>query len=260
MVINLGLKYIMKHKLYKTFLTVAFVLFSFQTIAGKNQVALEKQGDSSYINISVTEQMDVQEDLLISSIRIEEEGVDPKSVQNAVNLSMAAAIKIAKQPDINVSTGQYNIYQYDEEQNTSNKEKRLKKKKWRGSQVLSLQSRTPEALLSVIGQLQNEGLLIQNLNYTLSNDKRDAIRNSMIEPAIAKLKQQATRVAKALGQEYSRFTMINIDTGLGARPPIAMYRNAAPALGMMSDAAVIPSAEPGTSTVSITVSATALLK
>ncbi|WP_355404551.1 SIMPL domain-containing protein [Rickettsia helvetica] len=161
----------MKHKLYKTFLTVAFVLFSFQTIAGKNQAALEKQGDSSYINISVTEQMDVQEDLLISSIRIEEEGVDPKSVQNAVNLSMAAAIKIAKQPDINVSTGQYNIYQYDEEQNTSNKEKRLKKKKWRGSQVLSLQSRTPEALLSVIGQLQNEGLLIQNLNYTLSNDK-----------------------------------------------------------------------------------------
>ncbi|MCX4079879.1 SIMPL domain-containing protein [Rickettsia rhipicephali] len=208
--------------------------------------------------------MDVQEDLLISSIRIEEEGVDPKSVQNAVNLSMAAAIKIAKQPDINVSTGQYNIYQYiyqyDEEQNTSNKEKRLKKKKWRGSQVLSLQSRTPEALLSVIGQLQNEGLLIQNLNYTLSNDKRDAIRNSMIESAIAKLKQQATRIAKALGQEYSRFTMINIDTGLGARPPIAMYRNAAPALGMMSDAAVIPSAEPGTSTVSITVSATALLK
>ncbi|WP_172616185.1 hypothetical protein [Rickettsia asiatica] len=45
----------MKHKLYKTFLTVAFVLFSFQTIAGKNQAALEKQGDSSYINISVTE-------------------------------------------------------------------------------------------------------------------------------------------------------------------------------------------------------------
>lgn len=251
----------MKHKLYKTFLTVAFILLSLHTIAGQNQDASQKQDDSSYLNISVTQQMDVQEDLLISSVRIEEEGVDPKSVQNAVNLSMAAAIKIAKQPDINVSTGQYNIYQYyDEEQNTSNKEKKVKKKKWRGTQVLSLQSKSPEALLSVIGQLQNEGLLIQNLNYTLSNDKRDAIRNSMIESAIAKLKQQAMRVAKAFGQEYSRFTMINIDTGLGMRPPMPIYRNAAPALGMMSDIAVIPSAEPGTSTVSITVSATALLK
>lgn len=248
----------MQHKLYKTFLTIAFVLFSFQTVAGQNQDALKKQDDSSYLNISVTQQMDVQEDLLISSVRIEKEGVDPKSVQNAVNLSMAAVIKIAKQPDINVSTGQYNIYQYDEEQNTSNKEKKIKK--WRGTQVLSLQSKSPAALLSVIGQLQNEGLLIQSLNYTLSNDKRDAIRNSMIESAIAKLKQQATRVAKALGQEYSRFTMINIDTGLGARPPMPIYRNAAPALSMMSDVAVMPSAESGTSTVSITVSTTALLK
>ncbi|WP_218459929.1 SIMPL domain-containing protein [Rickettsia sp. TH2014] len=250
----------MKNKLYKTFLTVAFVLFSFQTVAGQNQDSSKKQDDSSYLNIYVTQQMDVQEDLLISSVRIEKDGVDPKSVQNEINSIMAAAIKIAKQPDINVSTGQYNIYQYDEEQNTSNKEKKVKKKKWRGTQVLSLQSKSPEVLLSVIRQLQNEGLLIQSLNYTLSNDKRDAIRNSMIESAIAKLKQQAMRVAKALGQEYSRFTMINVDTGLGARPPMPIYRNAIPALGVMSDVAMMPSAEPGTSTVSITVSATALFK
>lgn len=112
----------------------------------------------------------------------------------------------------------------------------------------------------VFYKLQSEGLLIQNLNYTLSNDKREATRNSMIESAIEKLKRQATRVAKALGQKYSRFTVINIDTGLGERPPMPLYRNAAPALSMMSDVAVMPSAEPGTSTVSITVSATALLK
>ena len=54
--------------------------------------------------------------------------------------------------------------------------------------------------------------------------------------------------------------MINIDTGLGLRPPMPIYRNATPALGVMSDAAVMPSTEPGTSTVSIAVSATALLK
>ena len=250
----------MQNKLYKTFLTIAFVLFSLQTVAGQNQDALKKQDDSSYLNISVTEQMDVQEDLLMSSVRIEKEGLDPKAVQNEINLIMAKAIKIAKQPDISVCTGQYNIYQYNEEQNTSNKEKKVKQKKWSGTQVLLLQSKSPEALLAVIGQLQNEGLLIQSLNYTLSNDKRDAIRNSMIESAIAKLKQQATRVGKALGQEYSRFTIINIDTGLGLRPPMPIYRSATPALSVMSDIAVMPSAEPGTSTVSITVSATALLK
>ena len=88
----------MKHKLYNTFLTVAFVLFSFQTVAGQNQDALKKQDDSSYLNISVTQQMDVQEDLLMSSVRIEKEGVDPQSVQNEINSIMAAAIKAKIQP------------------------------------------------------------------------------------------------------------------------------------------------------------------
>ncbi|WP_341787260.1 SIMPL domain-containing protein [Rickettsia endosymbiont of Cantharis rufa] len=250
----------MKNKFYKNFITIVFILFSFQTIAGQNQDAQKKHDDSSYLNISVTEKMDVQEDLLMSSVRIEKEGLDPRSVQNEINLIMAKAIKIAKQPDISVSTGQYDIYQYNEEQNTSNKEKKVKTKKWRGTQILSLQSKSPEALLLVVGQLQSEGLLIQNLSYILSNDKRDVTRNAMIESAIAKLKKQATQVAKALGQEYSRFTVINIDTGLGLQPPMPIYRNAMPVLSVMSDAAMMPSAEPSTSTVSITVSATALLK
>ncbi|XVN43110.1 MAG: SIMPL domain-containing protein [Candidatus Rickettsia vulgarisii] len=125
---------------------------------------------------------------------------------------MSKAVKIAKKPDITVSTEQYYVYQYNENQNIDSKKDEEKKKMWRGTQVLSLKSKSSEALLTLTGELQNEGLLIQSLNYTLSNDKRDIMRDSMIEAAIAKLKR-ATRVAKALGKEHSGFTMINIDPG-----------------------------------------------
>lgn len=248
----------MKNKLCKNLLAIVLVIFSFQTIADQSQDIQKTPDNASYLNLSVTERTDVQEDLLMSSIRIERDGIDPKAIQNEINHIMVKALTIAKQPDINVSTGQYNIYQYNEEQNTSNQEPKVTQKKWCCTQELLLNSKSPAALLSIIGQLQNEGLLIQSLNYTLSNDKRDAIRNAMIESAIGKIKQQAMQVAKALGQEYSRFTTINIDTGLGIQSPISMYRSIS-SLGAISEA-VMPSAEPSTSTVSLTVSATALLK
>ncbi|MFP3018446.1 MAG: SIMPL domain-containing protein [Candidatus Tisiphia sp.] len=190
--------------MYKSLLTIAIALISFTlpAIAMQSKDLLTNQ-DGSYLNISVTEQMNVKEDLLISSMRIEKEGVDLKYIQDEINLMMSKAVKMAKEvEDITVSTEQYYVYQYNQDQNIDNKKDKVKKKMWRGTQVLSLKSKSSEALLTLIGKLQNEGLLIQSLNYTLSNEKREVIRDSMIEAAIAKLKQRAIRVAKALGKEY----------------------------------------------------------
>lgn len=194
--------------MYKSLLTIAIALISFTLPAIAMQSKdLPTNHDGSYLNISVTEQMDVKEDLLISSMRIEKEGVDLKYIQDEINLMMSKAVKMAKEvEDITVSTEQYYVYQYNQDQNIDNKKDKVKKKMWRGTQVLSLKSKSSEALLTLIGKLQNEGLLIQSLNYTLSNEKREVIRDSMIEAAIAKLKQRAIRVAKALGKEYDGFT------------------------------------------------------
>lgn len=247
--------------MYKNFLTIStitLIFFTLPTMAMENK-DIQINQDSSYLNISVTEQMDVQDDLLTSSLRIEREGFDPKSIQDEINLMMSKAVEMAKKvPDITVSTEQYYVYQYNEDQDIDNKEEKVKAKMWRGTQVLSLKSKSSEALLTLIGGLQNEGLLIQNLNYTLSNDKRDTMRDSMIEAAIAKLKQRAIRVAKALGKEYSGFTMINVDHGT-AQSPMPKYMMAL-AENAKASTAAIPVAEPGASEVTITVSATALLK
>ncbi|MDR0774809.1 MAG: SIMPL domain-containing protein [Rickettsia sp.] len=245
--------------MYKSLLTIAIALISFTLPAIAMQSKdLPTNQDGSYLNISVTEQMDVKEDLLISSMRIEKEGVD-KYIQDEINLMMPKAVKMAKEvEDITVSTEQYYVYQYNQDQNIDNKKDKVKKKMWRGTQVLSLKSKSSEALLTLIGKLQNEGLLIQSLNYTLSNEKREVIRDSMIEAAIAKLKQRAIRVAKALGKEYDGFTMINVDPE-ARRMPVPRLMMGSPVNA--NDSVVnMPVAEPSTSEVTITVSATALLK
>jgi predicted secreted protein len=246
--------------MYKSLLTIAIALISFTLPAIAMQSKdLPTNQDGSYLNISVTEQMDVKEDLLISSMRIEKEGVDLKYIQDEINLMMSKAVKMAKEvEDITVSTEQYYVYQYNQDQNIDNKKDKVKKKMWRGTQVLSLKSKSSEALLTLIGKLQNEGLLIQSLNYTLSNEKREVIRDSMIEAAIAKLKQRAIRVAKALGKEYDGFTMINVDPE-ARRMPVPRLMMGSPVNA--NDSVVnMPVAEPSTSEVTITVSATALLK
>lgn len=246
--------------MYKSF-TIIIALISFTLPASANQLKdIQINQDGVYLNISVTEQIDVQEDLLVSSMRIEKEGFDPKLIQNEINLMMAKAVEMAKEvSDINVSTEQYYVYQYNQGQNTDNVKEEAKKKIWRGTQVLSLKSKSSEALLTLIGKLQNEELLIQNLNYTLSNEKREIMRDSMIEGAIEKLKQRATLVAKALGKDYSGFTMINIDPEAG-RAPVSRLMMGTPPVSANDNAASIPVAEPGISEVTMTISATALLK
>ncbi|MDR0329519.1 MAG: hypothetical protein LBH99_02475 [Rickettsia sp.] len=63
--------------MYKSLLTIAIALISFTLpVIAMQSKDLPTNQNGSYLNISVTEQMDVKEDLLISSMRIEKEGVD----------------------------------------------------------------------------------------------------------------------------------------------------------------------------------------
>lgn len=90
--------------MYKSLLTIALISFTLPVIAMQSK-DLPTNQNGSYLNISVTEQMDVKEDLLISSMRIEKEGVDLKYIQDEINLMMSKAVKMAKEvEDITVST------------------------------------------------------------------------------------------------------------------------------------------------------------
>lgn len=213
------------------------------------------------LNIAATERTEIQQDLLIASLRIEKDGADAKAVQGEINALMTKALAAAKAVEaVKVSTGQYYVYRNDPNPLPYKDEKPAADLPvtWRGSQSLDLQSTSADALLKLAGELQDMGLAMGGLTYTLSPEKADAAKDALMEKALAKVTARAERAAKALGKGSMALIEINVDAADNIIQPYQMMRGMA-----MSGAAekmAAPVAEPGQSEITLTVSARALLK
>lgn len=213
------------------------------------------------LNISATENLDVEQDTLVASLRIQYEEKDAKTVQKKINDAMAEAVALAKKnTSLKVETGQYYVspdYRYiktDEENN-----KRVLDK-WRGSQTLTIKSETAEDVLNVTGKIQDMGFMMNSLNYQLSQKKHEEIRDGLMEVTVKKLRDRAMRVAKALGKSDVDIVEINVDSNnYNPRPVYARAQKME--MAVMADSAMpAPTAEAGETNVSMTISARAIIK
>lgn len=218
-------------------------------------------GGETILNIAATERVQVQQDLLIASLRIERENADAKTVQAEINELMKKAVDTAKTvPTVKVATGQYYVYQYDPNPNPQPLKSGEKPAlKWRGTQTLDLKSTNADDLLKLAGALQDSGLIMNGLSYTLSPEKADEAKDNLMEAALAKVKARAERAAAAMGKAKTDLIEVTVDTADNmVHPPMMMRAVAMDAGGAMEKAA--PSAEPGETEITLTVSARALLK
>lgn len=212
------------------------------------------------LNISATERMQVPQDLLQASLRIEKESADPKAVQAAINEAMLRAVETTKQVStVDVSTGQYYVYQYDPNpQPNPMKTGQKPMLKWRGSQTIDLQSTSADDLIKLAGTLQEAGLIMNNLSYTLSPEKADEAKDSLMEAALAKVKARAERAAKAMGKNRTDLVEVSVDAADNPIHPPMMMR--AMAIDGAMEKSAAPTAEPGETEITLTISARALLK
>lgn len=177
-------------------------------------------------------------------------------LQDEINKKMAKAVEAAKKVEsVKVSTGGYYVYQYDPDPKSPRNDM-----EWRGSQSLEIKGKKADDLLKLVGDLQDMGLSMQGLSYSVSPELMEETQNNMLEAALAKLKTKAERTARALGKTSADLLNINVDMGspLYARPMMARAEMAMDMGGSAKMAA--PVAEPGQSDITLTVSATALLK
>lgn len=215
------------------------------------------------LHISATERLQVPQDLLTASLRIEKEDTDAKAVQTAINTVMAKAVETAKGVStVKVSTGHYYVYQYDTNPQPVEKQGGKPEKpvmKWRGSQSLQLQSTKADDLLKLAGALQDSGLVMENLGYSLSPDKADEAKDTLMEAALAKVKLKAERAAKAMNKNRADLVEVNVDSSDNfIHAPVMMRAMAMDGAAM--EKASAPTAAPGESEITLTVSAKALLK
>lgn len=204
------------------------------------------------LHISATEQQEVEQDLLVASVRYETENKDSGIVQDEINKAMKKALEASKKvEDVKSETTQYNIFKTTVP--------RTKEQVWRGSQGLQLKSTDAEKLLKLTGELQNMGFVTSGLNYTISPERAAKIQDEMMEAALAKLKTRADRAAKALGKSGTDLIEVHVNGG-HIPSPVSMYRGAQMEVMAMKADIAPPVASAGEQTLSLNVSATALIK
>ncbi len=204
------------------------------------------------LNISATERREVEQDLLVATLSYVATNRDARALQNEINTAMKKAVDLArKEEKVKVNTGSYQVYEQTDP--------RTKEKKWRGSQSLTLKSKDADAVLELAGKLQEMKLTMNGLSYMLSPETAADIHDSLMEDALARLQRRADRAAKALNKSSAELREVNTQGG-GIPYQQVRHRGAVMEMAMASDAMAAPVAEAGETTITLTVSARAILK
>ncbi|MCB1652376.1 MAG: SIMPL domain-containing protein [Alphaproteobacteria bacterium] len=229
---------------------VLWVSIATPALAQREDPLLTMPDGQAIINISATERLEVEQDLLVATLAVQIVDRDPRAVQNQINQTMSKALSRAqKVSSVKSSTGAYQVYEYTEP--------RTKERKWRGQQSLTLKSKAADDLLGLAGDLQDLGLNMNGLTYMLAPETAARIQDQLMEAALAQLQSRAERAAKALGKSKAELREINVQ---GQTPQPYAMPMARMEMAMASDSMAAPVAAAGESTITLTVSARALLK
>ena len=197
-----------------------------------NQVRLQAQQSESVSN-----------DTMHVTLNSYAEMQDPAKLAARINQDMDWALAQAKHySEVKVSTGSYQTWPVTRKQVTTG---------WRGQQDLILESRDTEMLSQLTGELQKK-LKIKSMSFSVSDEKRIAVENRLIDSALNAFKVRALIVGENLNAKGYRIVDINIGTS-AQRPPV-MYQARVATMAMESSDAV--AVEGGESDVRVTVSGT----
>ena len=215
------------------------------------------RADDGLTIVALTEsaQRDVARDRLRLQLRVEQTGSDATRVQGEINRRMALALEKARAAAeggrLRVETGGYWVYQERPQDAPA---------RWRGAQTLTLVGNDTAALLPLAALLQQEGFLMSQMGWELSNDARRKHEDELTTEAIERLRARSELIARAMNGGLVRFSKISVGSVGGERPP-SMAMRAAPAPMAAGAAAAVPiAAEPGIEQVQVNVQAEILVK
>jgi predicted secreted protein len=153
---------------------------------------------------------------------------------------------LKSQPSITVASSGYSTDQIVD---------KGKPARWRVSQSIRLESADFAVLATAIGKLQDEGLLLSGLGFSLSDAARKTAEDGVTAQAIKAWQQRAQNAAQAFGYGAWRVGSVHVQTNDGGRPFMAMRSD----MKMMAAAPMPVAADAGTTDVTVSVSGDALL-
>ena len=194
-------------------------------------------------------QTEVKEEIANDEVRAslykKAQAYDAKTLATTLNNSINKALAIAKRyPTVTVSTGQQSTYpRYDKNDKIIG---------WTGQANIDLKSTDFAATSQLIADLQ-ETLVMNNLNFGVSEIKKDALEQKLMTEASRAFQQQAKNLTRAWDARSYRVVTVNLNTG-NNNYPRPMYSSMRAADAESS----VPSQnfESGNSTISVTANGT----
>jgi predicted secreted protein len=189
--------------------------------------------DDTILKLSETATVMVAPDELAASMRAEAIAPTAQEAQKRVNELMAAAIAAARKVSgVVVSTGSYNVWRVALPTERS--------ERWQSGQSLGLTGKDAEAMLKLVGDLQQMGLVQSNLLWRLSRDSERKARQDATKQALSRLRARADEAAEILGLRFESFREVRLDS---VAPPPILPRPQMSARATMAAPAPPPNAE-----------------
>lgn len=212
-------------------------------LAAPPATANEDKPTYDRIAFSVSAGTEVENDTMTAVLFARKEGPDPAALSNEVNKAIAAAMKRARQePAVTAQTLDYQTHPTYQNGRPSG---------WQVRQSIRLESKSPEPLARLIGDLQST-LALGSVDYSISPEKLKEHEDKLIDQALAAFRDRAERVTRNLGRAQYRIVSVQVNTV--NRPPVRPMR-----MGTMAAEAapaVPPTFEPGKDRVEVEVSGT----
>ena len=229
------------------------LLASAHAVQAQNNFNLELLNPGEImLNLNANEQTEVEQDTLHANLYFSAQGRDRAALQDEVNRKMAEAKEILERSNLEYSIQQYRVYQVQPNRPTrSDQENPF----WRAQQNVQITSQDSTAVLDLIAELQSQGLTMGGLNYSLSNARQEEVADSLMAAALAKVQNRAEAAAAAMGQSGAEIVELTMNSNSNT----GFYRSTASMAMEASMDVAVPVAEPGMTTVMMSVSARAIL-
>lgn len=183
-------------------------------------------------------------DEIVATMRDEAMGPAAPEAQARVNTAMQDALTRARQvTGVTASTGGYSVWRTGP--TTQDRSER-----WQVSQTLNLTGHDGPAMLGLVGELQQRGLVVGNLGWHLSRAAERKARLEATKQALSTLRDRVDEAAALLDLRFSQFKDVRLDSA----GPMPMFRSAAAPMAMSAAGSALP---PSVAAEDIPVSATA---
>lgn len=203
----------------------ALLLLAATASANPQNVITPPSSDSTMIQAEGSAQAKVQNDFLSIELVFEKDDVNLSQLNKIMNKEATVALeKAAEKPAVSAKTSGFNIYPvYARERVLLHHH---------ATYHISLETKDFEAGLSLAGDMQP--FQVRNLSFSVSPEQRKATEKTLLEHAIADLRDNLTIAANSLGAK--NVTIVNLTIGNRQYSPVQPR--------MMSDAITMERSTP----------------